>query len=61
MLCQAFTLYNKVHKVLVSAFEFLKDNMSGLGMNKLVATGNLLSQTSMTVFGAIQMQVGEEN
>jgi hypothetical protein len=58
---RAFTSYDEVHEALVGAFEFLKDNASGLGMSKLVATGNLLSQTSATVFGAIQTQVGEEN
>jgi len=57
---RGFTSYDEVHEALVNAFEFLKDNASGLGMSKLVATGNLLSRTSTTVFGAIQKQVEEE-
>jgi hypothetical protein len=60
-LCHTFTLYKEVQEALVSAFEFLKDNASSLGMSKLVTTGNLLAQASMTVFGAIQKKVDKEN
>lgn len=58
---RAFSSYDEVHEALVSAFEFLKDNASNLDMSKLVAAGNLLSQTSTTVFGAIQKQVETDN
>lgn len=54
---RAFTSYDEVQAALTGAFEFLKDNASSLSMNKLVATGNLLAQTSTTVFGAIQERV----
>lgn len=57
---RAFTSYDEVQEALGSAFEFLKDNASDLDMSKLVAAGNLLSQTSTTVFGAIQKKVDEE-
>lgn len=58
---RAFSSYDEVHEALVSAFDFLKDNASNLDMSKLVAAGNLLSQTSTTVFGAIQKQVETDN
>ena len=57
---RTFTSYDEVQEALGSAFEFLKDNASDLDMSKLVAAGNLLSQTSTTVFGAIQRKVDEE-
>lgn len=58
---RAFSSYDEVQEALSSAFGFLKDNASSLGMSKLVATGNLLAQTSTTVFGAIQKKVDESN
>jgi hypothetical protein len=58
---RAFTSYDEVQEALSSAFEFLKDNASSLGMNKLVATGNMLAQASTTVFGAIQKRVEGDN
>jgi hypothetical protein len=57
---RAFTSYEEVQDALVGAFEFLKDNASGLGVSKLVATGNLLARTSTSVFGAIQKKLDEE-
>lgn len=61
VLRRAFTSYDEVQGALTSAFEFLKDNACSLGMSKLVATGNLLAETSTTVFGAIQKKVDEDN
>ena len=58
---RAFTSYDEVQEALASAFEFLKDSASDLDMSKLVAAGNMLSQTSTMVFGAIQKKVDEEN
>jgi hypothetical protein len=58
---RAFTSYDEVQAALGSAFEFLKDNATNLGVSKLVATGNLLAQTSTTVFGAIQKKVDKDS
>jgi len=60
VLRRAFTSYDEVQEALVGAFDFLQDNASSLGMSKLVSIGNLLTQTSATVFGTMQKRVNEE-